>query len=179
MFAPLHSEAVSGGDPRNAASTGQQLQSRTGGGCLLAVDSLIAGGSSSSSSSNAASSGLGTGYEAECTTVHYQPRPRSQQHHTHHQQQGVEGLANETDKRRIDESLFAHKVGVHSYSADMQPAATFYLGFNAHLPSHQGHFGATGFAPPYMSHYPLTTSLSPYNNPLHHQQQPAQSMQAR
>lgn len=193
MFAPLDAEAVSGGDPRNLASSaaGQQHQNRVGGG-VLAVDSLIAAtGDGLASNASAEASSLSR-YEAECTTglvlsssVHHQPRSRLQHHH--HQQnnsQSTNGLSKR--RQQQDEDNYSQRLGVNSSSpyaatanADMQPATQFYLNFNPAF-AHHGQFGPTSFTPPYMPHYPIPSSLTPPNSYQlhhHHQQQQQQQLQ--
>jgi hypothetical protein len=140
MFAPVDAEAVSGGDPRNlASSAGQQHQNRVGGG-VLAVDSLIAAaGDGLASNASAEASGLSR-YEAECTTglvlsssVQHQPRSRAQQQHSQqNNSQLTNGGSSLLLNKRRDEDGFSQRLGVHSpspytASAEMQPATQFYL----------------------------------------------------
>lgn len=194
MFAPVDAEAVSGGDPRNlASSAGQQHQNRVGGG-VLAVDSLIAAtGEGLASNASAEASGLSR-YEAECTTglvlsssVHHQPRSRAQQQNNSHSANGSLHL---TKRRDPDEDHFLqqqqqHRLGVNCPSpytasaAEMQPAAAtqFYLNFNPAF-AHHGQFGPASFTTPYMPHYPIPSSLTPPNSyQLHHHQQQQQQLQ--
>ena len=192
MFAPVDAEAVSGGDPRNAASsTGQQHQNRVGGG-VLAVDSLIAATNDGLASNAAASGSAGLSrYEAECTSglvlsssVHHQPRSRAQQHQQQNNSQiGSSQTTNgsSSSKRRTEEENFSQRLGVNCPSpytaAEMQPATQFYLNFNPAF-AHHGQFGPASFSTPYMPHYPITSSLNPYNNQLnHHHQQQQQPLQ--
>jgi hypothetical protein len=180
MFAPVDDEAVSGGDPRNVASSAGHPNRLEGG--VLAVDSLIA--ASSDLSSNASASRLDglSRYEAECTTelvlsssLHHQPRSRAQQ-----SSQAINGSC-VTGKRRGDEDTFSQRLGVnHSpneyTAAEMQSATQFYLNFNPAF-AHHGQFSAPGFATPYMPHYPIAASLNPNSYPLHAQQQQQQPLQ--
>ena len=208
MFAPVDAEAVSGGDPRNtASSTGQQHHNRVGGG-VLAVDSLIAATNDGLASNAPASGSDGLSrYEAECTSglvlsssVHHQPRSRAQQHqhlhpqnngnnsHTNNssqQQQQQQQQTNGSSKRRDDEENYSHRLGVncpspYTAAAEMQPATQFHLNFNPAF-AHHGQFGPASFTTPYIPYYPITSSLNPYNNHLqhHHQQQPQQLQQNR
>lgn len=192
MFAPVDAEAVSGGDPRNAASSvGQQHQNRVGGG-VLAVDSLIAAsGEGLASNASAEASGLSR-YEAECTTglvlsssVHHQPRSRAQQQNN---SQSTNGSLHLTKRiRDQDDDPFSQqqqqqRLGVncpspYTASAEMQPATQFYLNFNPAF-AHHGQFGPASFTTPYMPHYPIPSSLTPPNSyQLHHHQQQQQQLQ--
>ena len=191
MFAPVDSEAVSGGDPRNTASSvgHQEHHNRVGGG-VLAVDSLIASTTTTNAPSALGSSGLSR-YEAECTSglvlpssVQHQPRSRAQQHSQHQQQLNNGNSSNHTSngnssssKRRSEEDNYSQRLGVNCptpYTAsEMQPATQFYLNFNPAF-AHHGQFGPPSFSTPYMPHYPIASSLNPYNNHLQQQQQQQQ-----